>query len=271
MEIRSPSVTTSLPVKIKNIILVHGKKDCRLKTSNYFLKTLKDNSETLQFGFFLKTYAAIITNIDEQVITENKYDILEFQTEGILLKIHNCINDTNTRLNYPQIQYNKMGLLAIFNYLFDTTFRLEHEIPKDMNFNIYRLLRQIGEIWKLVFTNTIWTDLVITAINRSPHQYIIVDDFRFPEEYVGLVNGQIHQVDSIKIIDSVLPPEKKEGYHVSEFALEDFPFDYLINCTIPSNLVATNYVESQVQAISEYILYKMDNTESGESMNDVTD
>jgi hypothetical protein len=147
------------------------------------------------------------------------------------------------------LQYNKMALLAIVNHFLGSNYRLEHELPESIKINTYQLLRQIGEVWKLVFDNTIWTSLVITAINRSTCKYIIVNDFRFPEEYGGLENEIIHQIHTIKIIDTAGPIIKPEGYHISEFALEEFPFDYIVNCTIPFDSI--NYIAPQIKAIIE--------------------
>lgn len=238
---------TSFNDKIKTIFLLSGKKDCRDKVLEQYFNVLGENVEALQFGFFLKTYAGIIAGVEEEYINTNKYEFIEFKSEGVLHRINDCVNDTCTRLGMTPLQYNKMALLAIVNHFLGSNYRLEHELPEVININTYQLLRQIGEVWKLVFDNTIWTSLVITAINRSTCKYIVVNDFRFPEEYSGLENGIIHPIHTIKIIDNPGPVIKPEGYHISEFALEEFPFDYLVNCTIPYDSI--NYITSQIQAI----------------------
>ena len=242
--------------KNKTIILLTGKKTCRNKVSKYLLNILDNESEALQFGFFLKTYASKITDTTEQFIHENKYDLIVFKTENILNRIHECVNDTAARLNQPYIAYNKMALLAIFNYLFFKNYRLEHEIEESLSINLYDLIKQIGQIWKIVFTNTIWSDLVITAIKRSNYPYIIVDDFRFPEEYAGLRNENISNVHTIKIIDDINSFSNDEGiYNYQNNELDKFNFDYMVNCTINSNIIATEYIKPQIYAILESINY----------------
>ncbi len=250
---------TSFNSKIKTIFLLSGKKECRNKVLDKFFSNLGDNVEALQFGFFLKTYASIITGVSEEYITENKNGFINFKSDGVLLRLNDCLNDTATRLGQQPFQYNKMASLFIINQFLGTGYRLEHELPETLTINGYQLLRQIGEVWKLVFDSTIWTALVITAINRSKCDYIVVNDFRFPEEYKGLIDGGIHEAVTIKIMDSTLPVEKPDGYHISEFALEEFPFDYLVNCTIPSyNQI---YITAQVRAIIDYVDQAFDGDE----------
>lgn len=246
-------MTTSFEGIIKNIILLSGKKECRDLTKKQFLQVLEGDVEALQFGFFLKTYASKITELDEIYIRENSEGLLNFKSEGVLHRINDCVNDTANRLNIAPIQYNKMALLSIINQFLNTSYRLEHELPEIITINTRQLTRQIGEIWKLIFTPSIWTDLVLTAVNRSPYKNIIVNDFRFPEECYSLYDKGAHEIYAIKIMDSASPLVKEEGYHISEYALEDFKFDYLVNCTIPQREIHTNYIQPQIEAILEII------------------
>jgi hypothetical protein len=83
----------------------------------------------------------------------------------------------------------------------------------------------------------------------------LVNDFRFQEEYEALASSTIHKIFTIEILDTAGPINKQELYHISEYALEQFPFDYIINCTIPHRSTVTNYITPQLEAIIEDIVY----------------
>jgi hypothetical protein len=238
--------------KIKNIIFLNGPTKERKEISELFLLN-HNNIESLQFGFFLKTYAAIITNTSEEFIFENEKMDITISTENILKNIYSCVCDTTTRLNVKEIAYNKMALLHILNLFTGYSYKLEHEIPQSITLNVHLLLRQIGEVWKQIFDPYIWANLVITAINRSDKSYILLDDFRFPEEYINISEYCPHNCFSIRIISDIdkLCINKENDYHISEYALADFPFDYLLNNTIKESTI--NYIEPQVEAIFQII------------------
>ena len=249
-------IHTNFKEKIKNIIFINGTRECRDDALEYFEVAAPNKMEALQFGFFLKTYAAIITNTTEDFISENKNNEITFSSENILKKIYGCVCDTVGRLEQKEIAYNKMALLHILNLFTNYTYRLEHEIPETITVNTNYLLRQIGEVWKQVFTPTIWSDLVITAIKRSDKKYIVLTDFRFPEEYFGISELSVHNCFTIKIISDIekLYINKENDYHISEYALEKFQFDYIVNCTIPYKAnKLTNPVLPQIQSIYEHI------------------
>jgi hypothetical protein len=239
--------------RYKKIILLSGDKKERLFLTKIFEQD-KNDLDTLQFAFFLKNYASQLMNMDIVDIPDPELnDLYTFNSAGILHRINDCINDTAIRLDQKGFEYNKMGLLAILNHILGTGYRLEHEIPEQLHMSIKQLTRQIGEIWKLVFTKEVWTQLVITAVNRSTKKLILVNDFRFPEEYSGLVDESIHSVYCVKILNSAINKEKEDGYHISEFALEYFGFDYLINTTIPYTEDKHEYITCQVDAVIESV------------------
>jgi hypothetical protein len=247
--------TTTFKDKIKFVIMLNGKKINRDIVTKKLNSVLLDNVEVLQFGFFLTTYAAKITNLDELYIIENKNDLIEFKTENILHRINECVNDTAIRIGNPELPYNKMVLLGIANMFFGTRYKLEHEIPEKIILNTKQLLQRIGESWKMVFTNRIWSDLVITAINRTDKEWVLVNDFRFQEEYEALANSTIHKIITVEIVDTAGPINRQEPYHISEVALEQFPFDYIINYTIPYKNLITDYISPQLEAIIDDIVY----------------
>lgn len=83
------------------------------------------------------------------------------------------------------------------------------------------ILQQFGnEAMKKYFGPTVWRDLAINRINESTADYVIVSDFRMPEE--NLTDSL-----SIKIHSGAVSTDT----HRSETALDDYQFDFTLNNT----------------------------------------
>lgn len=80
------------------------------------------------------------------------------------------------------------------------------------------------EAIKPVFGNNIWKRIVLEKIKETNAEYIIIPDFRFPEEYIE---------DSLTV--KVLGGDTNDT-HISESALNDFKFDYIIDNTNKEDL-----------------------------------
>lgn len=80
------------------------------------------------------------------------------------------------------------------------------------------------EACKKVFGKDIWKQIVLNKMENSNAEYIIIPDFRFPEEYIE---------DSLTV--KVLGGDTNDT-HISESALNDFKFDYIIDNTNKGDL-----------------------------------
>ena len=84
-----------------------------------------------------------------------------------------------------------------------------------------QILQQFGnEAMKKYFGPTVWRDLAISRINESTADYVIVSDFRMPEEH-------LHDSISIKIHSEASSTDT----HRSETALADWKFNFTLNNT----------------------------------------
>ena len=82
------------------------------------------------------------------------------------------------------------------------------------------LLQKLGtEAMKKYFGKSVWYDLLINRIEQSSADYILVPDYRFPEETIpGALTVRIHST-SVDLTDN----------HISETALDDFVFDHVLD------------------------------------------
>lgn len=268
----------------KNIIFLNGIKKDRELILSFLNNILKDDIESLQFGFFLKAYASYITGLTEEEINMNKENIIEFDSKDILLKVYECLNDTFQRLDENSLNFinNKINLgeqevveeefklrkeicFFIINKFFDKNYLYIEEFPKKFKINTYDLLRSIGEVWKLIFNNKVWSTLVITAINRSNKKWIVLNDFRFPEEFHGIHTIKTFNIATCRILyhpkeinNNIIELLKEENnnLHISEYALSNFTFDYIINNTLPKNQYTKQLLMIQIESIINDILLK---------------
>lgn len=80
------------------------------------------------------------------------------------------------------------------------------------------------EAIKPVFGNNIWKRIVLNKMENSSAEYIIIPDFRFPEEYI---EGSY----TVKVLGG-----EQLDNHISEHALNNFKFDYIIDNTKKGDL-----------------------------------
>ena len=80
------------------------------------------------------------------------------------------------------------------------------------------------EACKKIFGKDIWKQIVLNKMENSSAEYIIIPDFRFPEEYIE---------DSLTV--KVLGGDTNDT-HISESALNNFKFDYIIDNTNKGDL-----------------------------------
>ena len=82
------------------------------------------------------------------------------------------------------------------------------------------MLQKLGtEAMKKYFGDFVWYDLLINRIEQSSADYILVPDYRFPEETIpGALTVRIHST-SVDLTDN----------HISETALDDFVFDHVLD------------------------------------------
>ena len=108
------------------------------------------------------------------------------------------------------------------------------ELAKNNNDAVYRtgsydneylttfclLLQKLGtEAMKKHFGESVWYDLLINRIEQSSADYILVPDYRFPEETIpGALTVRIYST-SVDLTDN----------HISETALDDFVFDHVLD------------------------------------------
>jgi len=86
-----------------------------------------------------------------------------------------------------------------------------------------KILQNFGtEAMKKYFGDDVWVKLLLEKANKSFVDYVIVTDFRFPEEY-------INEAITIRIKNSDVDYSKDP--HLSETSLNDFVFDHTIDNT----------------------------------------
>ena len=235
------NVTTSFKNKIKSIILLSGTKEDRDHATLLITKILGEKVEFLQYGFFIKTFATQLTGLSEQelITAKNENSMIRFSSENILSKLKNCIADTASRLNVDISNLTNVSLLNYLSLILDKKYLNESQIETMIHIKCNTFLQNIGEKWKIIFNKDIWAQLVNTAIKRSDKKIIVLNDFRFPEEYSGLPT--IHFINTIKIINNdylkqnftdKLNIEYSHRY-IHEATLDNFTFNYLLNYTIP--------------------------------------
>lgn len=86
---------------------------------------------------------------------------------------------------------------------------------------IRELIQYFGtDAMKKYFGKNVWVDLAQKRINESNSQYIILSDFRFPEEHISDITVNIFNNDL-----------EEHDSHSSENALNDFHFQYYVDNT----------------------------------------
>lgn len=91
------------------------------------------------------------------------------------------------------------------------------------------------EAIKPVFGNDIWKQIVLKNMENSNAEYIIIPDFRFPEEY-------IENSFTVKVLGG-----DANDTHISESALNNFKFDYIIDNTKKEDL--THWINGLLELI----------------------
>lgn len=91
------------------------------------------------------------------------------------------------------------------------------------------------EAIKPVFGNNIWKRIVLEKIKETNAEYIIIPDFRFPEEYI---EGSY----TVKVLGG-----EQLDNHISEHALNNFKFDYIIDNTKKEDL--THWIDTLLKII----------------------
>ena len=91
------------------------------------------------------------------------------------------------------------------------------------------------EAIKPVFGNNIWKRIVLEKIKETNVEYIIIPDFRFPEEYIA---GSY----TVKVLGG-----EQLDSHISEHALNNFKFDYIIDNTKKEDL--THWIDTLLKII----------------------
>ena len=103
-------------------------------------------------------------------------------------------------------------------------------------------LQRLGnEAIKPIFGDTVWANLMQSAISKSSADIIIIPDCRFQVELATI--GGI----TIRVINTALPPPMQ---HASELELAETPTDYTLNNT---NYKAT---ESNIAYLAQRILHE---------------
>lgn len=82
------------------------------------------------------------------------------------------------------------------------------------------LLQKLGtEAMKKYFGKSVWYDLLINRIEQSSADYILVPDYRFPEETIPRALTVRIYSTSVDLTDN----------HLSETALDDYVFDHVLD------------------------------------------
>lgn len=90
------------------------------------------------------------------------------------------------------------------------------------------IVQKMGtEVGRNIYKN-IWAEYVAYKISKFPSSKFVITDFRFPNEYDAIkqICGSTATVVTIRIDR---PNRTAVNEHVSETALNDFKFDYVIN------------------------------------------
>lgn len=120
---------------------------------------------------------------------------------------------------------------ALFQYATDTDFWLFYERYKErkepiLKTSIRHMMRTLGTEWgRKCIRESFWVDIAEERIKSSCASIIIFDDLRFPNEYEMLKK---HGAKFIKI---VRPAVAKEAEHASDWALNGYHFDLVIENT----------------------------------------
>jgi len=115
----------------------------------------------------------------------------------------------------------------------------------DKSLTFRELIQNFGETMKEKFGNDFWARQLVDSINNpelSNSDYFIVSDFRFKIEYETLSKylGQ-DKIVTLYIEDKNLPDNDS---HISENALKDFKFDYIIDNTKKNPEILDDYLQS---------------------------
>jgi hypothetical protein len=105
------------------------------------------------------------------------------------------------------------------------------------------LIQKFGETIKSELGDNIWAKRVIDKIytNNYTNTIFIISDFRFPVEYKEIVKtfGK-DRIITLQIQDK----NASQDEHISENALKDFKFDYIIDNTDKKPEVLEDYLQS---------------------------
>jgi len=103
-------------------------------------------------------------------------------------------------------------------------------LPNINNTNFREILQIFGtEAMQSVFGNMVWVDLLLDKISKLPPsiEYVIISDWRRLAEYTG-IKGE-HKVTTIKVNGGV---STDIDTHISETALDTFPFHYILDNSV---------------------------------------
>ena len=104
------------------------------------------------------------------------------------------------------------------------------------------LLQRFGtEAMKKWFGKDVWVQLLIQRMQKGSYDYVIIPDWRFPEEYEAVIKAYPNLVTTIKIIDANAP----KSNHISEKGM-DMQYDYVFNNTEKNPDKLGGYVEKIV-------------------------
>lgn len=99
-----------------------------------------------------------------------------------------------------------------------------YEAKYNLSTNAREILQRFGtEAMKKWFGDDVWVRMLGERLPE--HGTVIISDWRFPEEYIGL--SKYGNVIKVKVEDLNLKPDS----HISENALKDFEYDFVIDNT----------------------------------------
>lgn len=230
-----------------NVILIGGAKRSGKDTFASMMREKMSNVYVVHFADPMKQLVEALFGLSRDELEDLKEDespYMRWDGENVILDRSKSDGNVKTvRLDVPRYKNAFLREIALApfvsracggsecceSYAMEALEKLRELAPE----NIRKALQYIGtEIFKSLFWDEIWVDVAywkIVKAYRSGYRIFLIPDFRFPEEYVGILKLGVRRVTSVRVIRPKARKENADGYvHSSETALESFKFDHTV-------------------------------------------
>lgn len=121
-----------------------------------------------------------------------------------------------------------VALLADVPYELTLTQEGKNTFIDSFNMTIGEMLQEYGTDVMTTHKPDIWVNCVAAEIKKSTVQYNIITDLRFPIEANYITKNKGITIKIVRPVNNIRNNSRRNLEHISETALDDYKFDYVI-------------------------------------------